>query len=237
MKEEWRTIKDTNEKYSVSNLGNVKRNEHYTIVRPTSQHPKGAKLFYKEKIVNYYICKEGYKIVSLTVDRNTRLVKKVHRLVAEAFIPNPNNYDQVNHKDEDRANNCVNNLEWCDAKYNANYGTRKDKLSKVSGIRVAQYDLSGNLIKIWDSISQASKSFGAKTTACIRRVCKNEPGRLTYRGFVWRYVDQKVIGDCALKEQLLNNKAMLIDIIINTLSHAEQIELIKTLKNKVTGEK
>nr|DAW18126.1 MAG TPA: NUMOD4 motif protein [Caudoviricetes sp.] len=93
MKEEWRTIKDTNEKYSVSNLGNVKRNEHYTIVRPTSQHPKGAKLFYKEKIVNYYICKEGYKIVSLTVDRNTRLVKKVHRLVAEAFIPNPNNYD------------------------------------------------------------------------------------------------------------------------------------------------
>jgi hypothetical protein len=86
---------------------------------------------------------------------------------------------------------------------------------------VAQYDLSGNLIKIWDSMSQASKSFGAKTTACIRRVCKNEPGRLTYRGFVWRYVDQKVIGDCALKEQLLNNKAMLIDIIINTLSHAE----------------
>lgn len=51
MKEEWRTIKGTNDKYSVSNLGNVKRNEHYTIVSPTSQHPNGIKAFYKEKQV------------------------------------------------------------------------------------------------------------------------------------------------------------------------------------------
>lgn len=235
MKEEWQTIKGTNDKYSVSNLGNVKRNEHYTIVSPTSQHPNGAKMFYEEKEVKGYIDKEGYRIVYLQAS-DKKITKKVHRLVAEAFIPNPNNLSQVNHKDENRLNNSVQNLEWCDARYNANHGTRKDKLRKISGIRVAQYDLSGNLIKIWDSISQASQYFGTKTTTGIRRVCKKEPGRNTYKGFIWRYVDKKVIGDSSLKEQILNNKDILLDLIINTLTIEEQILLIKTLQNKINYE-
>lgn len=236
MKEEWRTIKETNNKYSVSNLGNVRRNEHYTIVSPNSNHFNGTKLFYKEKEVKGYINKEGYKTVYLQIDCNKRVAKKVHRLVAEAFIPNPNNLPQVNHIDENRLNNSIQNLEWCNAKYNANHGTRKDKLRKTSGIRVAQYDLSGNLIKVWDSISQASKHFGCKTTACIRRVCKQCPGRYTYKNFIWKYVDKKVIGDCSLKEQMLQNKQLLIDLVINSLSTDEQKELIKTLQ-KTVGEK
>lgn len=234
MIEEWRTIEGTDNKYSVSNLGNVKRNEHYTIVSPTSQHSNGAKMFYCEKEVKGYINKEGYKIVHLQAS-NKKLVKQVHRLVAEAFVPNPNNLPQVNHIDENRLNNCVNNLEWCDAKHNANHGTRKDKLRKASGIRVAQYDLKGNLIKVWDSISQASKSFGAKTTSCIRRVCKKEPGRNTYKGFIWRYVDQKIMGDSSLKEQMLNNKNILLDLVINTLTEREQIELIRIMQNKINS--
>ena len=165
------------------------------------------------------------------------MIKKVHRLVAEAFIPNPNNLPQVNHKDENRLNNSVQNLEWCSAKHNANYGTRKDKLRKASGIQVAQYDLKGNLIRIWDSISQASKSFGTDTTSGIRRVCKQEPGRNTYKGFIWKYVDRKVIGDCSLKKQMLDNKTILVDIILNTFSLEEQKDLIEVLKNKVVGEK
>lgn len=237
MKEEWRTIKGTNNKYSVSNLGNVKRNEHYTIVSPTLQHPKGSKVLYREKEVKGYICNEGYKIVYLTISSRNRMIKKVHRLVAEAFIPNPNNLPQVNHKDENRLNNSVQNLEWCSAKHNANYGTRKDKLRKASGIQVAQYDLKGNLIRIWDSISQASKSFGTDTTSGIRRVCKQEPGRNTYKGFIWKYVDRKVIGDCSLKKQTLDNKTILVDIILNTFSLEEQKDLIEVLKNKVAGEK
>lgn len=233
MKEEWRTIKETNGKYSVSNLGNVKRNEHYTIVRPTSQHPNGAKMFYKEKQVKKHICKEGYETVNLQIDTNKKIVVKIHRLVAKAFIPNPNNLPQVNHKDEDRTNNSVYNLEWCDSKYNNNYGTRKSKLAKTSGIKVAQYSASGDLIKIWDSISQASKHFGSKTTSCIRRVCKNEPGRNTYKGFIWRYVDSKIIGDSQLKKQMINNKSMIIDLAVNTLSIEEQKQLIDTLQNKI----
>lgn len=237
MREEWRTIKGTDNKYSVSNLGNVKRNEHYTIVSPTSQHPNGSKSLYREKEVRGYISNEGYKIVYLMMSSRKRMIKKVHRLVAEAFISNPNNLPQVNHKDENRLNNSVQNLEWCSAKHNANYGTRKDKLRKASGIQVAQYDLKGNLIRIWDSISQASKSFGTNTTSGIRRVCKQEPGRNTYKGFVWKYVDKKVIGDCSLKKQILDNKTILVDIILNTFSLKEQKDLIEILKNKVVGEK
>lgn len=237
MKEEWRTIIGTNNKYSVSNLGNVKRNEHYTIVSPTKQHFNGARVYYKEREVKEYLDKEGYKVVYLTIDSNKRIIKKIHRLVAEAFIPNPNELTQVNHIDENRTNNMVSNLEWCDAKYNANYGTRKNKLSKISGIKVAQYDLSGNLIKIWDSITQASTHFGSRSTSGIRRVCKKEPGRNTYKGFIWRYIDTKIIGSASLKEQILNNKSILLDIILNTFSMQEQKNLIEILSNKVAGEK
>ena len=85
-------------------------------------------------------------------------------------------------------------------------------------------------------MSQASQYFGTKTTSCIRRVCKKEPGRNTYKGFIWRYVDKKVIGDSSLKEQVLNNKDILLDLIINTLTTEEQILLIKTLQNKINYE-
>lgn len=221
MKEEWRTIKGTNNKYSVSNLGNVKRNEHYTIVKPTKNKPYLSKIFYKERLLKPYIDKLGYAVVKLTIDTGVNKTMKIHRLVAQAFIPNPNNLLQINHKDENRSNNVVDNLEWCDAQYNSNYGTRKDKLRKSSGIRVAQYDLQGNLIKVWDSLSQAAQFFGAKTTSCIRRVCKQLPGRNTYKGYIWRYVDKKVIGDCQLREQLLRNKQMLIDLVLSTLTKEE----------------
>ena len=237
MKEEWRTIKETNGRYSVSNLGNVKRNEHYTIVSPTSTHTNSLKMFYIERKLNPYLNKDGYYVVRLQLEDRVNRTVSVHRLVAEAFIPNPNNYPQINHIDENKVNNNTNNLEWCTAKYNANHGTRKEKLRKTSGIRVAQYDLQGNLIKIWDSISQASQSFGAKTTACIRRVCKKESGRLTYRGYVWKYVDSKVIGDSSLKEQILQNKQLLIDTILTTFSNEELKEIIKSIELKLSESK
>lgn len=231
MEEIWKTIEGTDNKYSVSNLGNVRRNEHYTIVGPTNTHMNGAKVFYKERLLKKYINKEGYEIVKLVKD-NKGMTLKVHRLVANAFIPNPNNYDQVNHINEIRNDNTVNNLQWCNAKQNANHGSRNKKLAMISGIRVAQYTKTGELVKVWDSISQASKYYGTKTTACIRRVCKGSPGRNTYKGYLWKYVDNKVIGDIALKDQLLDTKQKIIEAVINNLSIEEVEILLSNLKNR-----
>ena len=92
------------------------------------------------------VSNRGYPCVALYKD-GKRYDKKVHRLVAEAFIPNPNNLPQVNHKDEN-PNNCkVENLEWCDAKYNNSYGTRLERVSSSRGKKVCQYSLDGKLIK------------------------------------------------------------------------------------------
>ena len=221
--EVWKIIEGTNEKYSVSNLGRVRRNEHYTEIKPNN-----SIAHYKERLLNGYKDQEGYVVYGLQISHGKVLTKKGHKLVAEAFIPNPNNFSCINHKDEDRSNNNVDNLEWCDVKYNNNYGTRKDKLRKISGIRVAQYTTDGKLVKIWNSMQEASQSFGCKTTATIRRVCKGVKGRKTYRGFVWRYVDKKVIGDSELNNQILQNKEMLTELIINTFSKDELQSIINS---------
>ena len=217
----WKTIDGTDEKYSVSNLGNVRRNEHYTKVIAN-----GTTAYYKERLLKGYKDQEGYLVYTLCDAKGKSFAKKGHRLVAEAFIPNPDDLPFVNHKDENRQNNNVDNLEWCTVQYNNNYGTRKEKLRKTSGIRVAQYTTDGKLVKIWNSMSEASQSFGCKTTANIRRVCKKIKGRNTYRGYVWRYVDKKVIGDSYLKDQLQKDKETLIEVMLNTFSREELQEII-----------
>ena len=86
----------------------------------------------------------------------------VQRIVAETFIPNPNSLPQVNHKDENKKNNCINNLEWCDAKYNINYGTRNLRMSK--GVRCVE------LNKTYNSITEAAQDTKVKIqsiSACL----------------------------------------------------------------------
>lgn len=99
--------------YQVSNTGKVRR-----IFKADLRELKGT------------IKKGGYKGVLLKLNKKNKW-ELVHRLVAKAFIPNPNNLPQVNHKDENKLNNLVDNLEWCDSKYNNNYGTKKERISKA----------------------------------------------------------------------------------------------------------
>ena len=77
----------------------------------------------------------------------------IHRLVALAFLDNPNNYPQINHKDENKLNNCVDNLEWCDAKYNINYGTRNDRMAKTQSRKIRCVETG----IIYDSIKEAEE--------------------------------------------------------------------------------
>ena len=119
MEEEWRPIKDYEGLYEVSNMGRVKSlKRHDTLGREK-----------EEKILALANDRLGYKMVSLCKD-GKRTMYKVHRLVAIAFIPNPDNLPIINHKDENKSNNNVCNLEWCTYKYNSNYGTNPQRLSE-----------------------------------------------------------------------------------------------------------
>jgi len=116
MTEEWRDIDGYIGLYQVSNMGNVRR-------------LKGFKSR-NDRLLTSQLNFGGYKKVALYKD-NKRKVMLVHRLVATAFIENPNNYPEINHKDEDKTNNVVTNLEWCTHKYNNNYGTKKERQIKT----------------------------------------------------------------------------------------------------------
>ena len=112
MKEIWKDIKGYEGLYQISNYGEVK-----------SLEKKAGFSTRKEKILKQHLDKDGYVKVYLCKNNKVKFLS-VHRLIAEAFIPNPNNFPQINHKDENKQNNKIENLEWCTCKYNINYGTR-----------------------------------------------------------------------------------------------------------------
>ena len=97
-----------------------------------------------EKFLKPKVNNDGYLRVNLYKDRKAKTYT-IHRLVAEAYIPNTDNLPQINHKDENKTNNCLQNPEWCDSKYNANYGTHIEKMSNSLKKPILQYDLNRNV--------------------------------------------------------------------------------------------
>ena len=141
-----------------------------------------------ERIKKPMKCTNGYYEVLLNKDNKVKPFL-VHRLVAKAFISNPNNLKEVNHKDENIANNHVENLEWCTSKYNANYGTRNERVyesRRYKYRKIRQYDLNGQLIKEWDSIADAGRYMNVNC-ASISRVCRGQ--QHTSMGYVWKYAN------------------------------------------------
>lgn len=165
MKEIWKDISGY-EGYQVSDLGRVKSLNY----RRTG----------KERVLVGCKDKDGYLRVDLCKDGREKKCK-VHRLVAKAFIPNPEGLPQVNHKDECKTNNVLSNLEWCDAKYNVNYGTRTGRTSKT----VYQYTLDGLLVKSYPSANEAKRRTGYNQ-GLISACCN---GKLKHAyGFIWSYI-------------------------------------------------
>lgn len=164
--EEWKDIEGYEGLYQVSNEGRVKSLNF--------NHTK------QEKILKCTKTKDGYLRVGLYQDWK-QVRKYIHRLVAEAFIENPNNYKEVNHKDEDKTNNHVENLEWCTPNYNINYGSRTERCSK----RVDQINVStGEVVHQWGSTMECGRNgFNQGTVAACAR-----GERKTHKGFIWKYV-------------------------------------------------
>jgi len=117
--------------YSVSNKGRVKRNQYERfVILGGFLGGTGTIIYYPEKLLTPTLSKNGYLKVTLQRDRKMK-TESVHRLVAKAFIPNPHGYKEVNHKDENKLNNCADNLEWVSSEYNLKYGTRLERISKT----------------------------------------------------------------------------------------------------------
>lgn len=170
MEEIWKDIEGFNGDYWVSNLGRVKSVRKNIIL--------------KKSITN-----RGYEKAALYKNKKGYKYFLIHRLVANAFIPNPDNLPQVNHKDENKTNNCVNNLEWCTQEYNINYGTgtRRCQLANTNGKLskpVLQYTLEGIFIKEWKSTMDVQRNLGFNH-ANISRCCR---GKYAYAyGYIWKY--------------------------------------------------
>ena len=179
--EVWKDIKGYEGIYQVSNLGRVKRIGCYTNQSGISWE-SGRNL----KPANN---SRGYYFVQLS--RNNKVSRKyVHRLVAEAFIPNPENKPTVNHINCDRSDNRSENLEWASYRENNDYSIqvmrsmgknkRNNKLSRV----VEQLDLHGNVLKEYPSYREAERQTGI---SAIDKVCAGAKYRKTAGGYGWRY--------------------------------------------------
>ena len=175
MNEIWKNIDDFEGLYQVSNLGNVKSlNYNHT----------GKELFLKPGTDKY-----GYLYVLLYKNGKPRHFK-IHRLVAKAFLENPYNKPEVNHKDEDKTNNCLTNLEWMTSKENINYGTHNERAAKsrinhqAISKSVLQYSLDGEFIKEWPSTMQIERELGFSSSNISE--CCNGKQKTSYR-YIWKY--------------------------------------------------
>lgn len=169
-KEIWKDIIGFEDLYEVSNLGNVRSKDRIITCK------NGVQINLKGKILPQYIFygKGSKPRLRVNLSKNSKqYTKSVHRLVGEAFIPNPNNYPQINHKDEDPSNNNVDNLEWCTTEYNHNYGTRNTRQAKSLEKSINVYDLDHNYINSFDSIKKCAEYYHLDNSA-ITKVCKGK---------------------------------------------------------------
>lgn len=146
--------------------------------------PEGEVWSYKNKrFLRPQANRDGYLRVGLYKDGKSKKYS-IHRLVAEAYIPNPDNLPQVNHKDENKTNNCLQNLEWCNCKYNNNYGTHNEKISNSLKKPILQYTLDGEFVREWPSTTDVGKEFIKGINHCLKGRNK------TAYNYIWKYKEE-----------------------------------------------
>lgn len=189
MKEEiWKDIKGYEGLYQVSSFGRVKSLERFIDFK--NKYGGGHMVHKPERLLKPKINKDGYLVVGLSKNGNIKYML-VSRLVAKTFLPNPRKLPEVNHKDEDKQNNRINNLEWCTRAYNNTYGILskegRRQSTKYRMKKIFQCTLDGKLLKIYNGIRIAEEETGIKNQS-ICRCCKGKQN--TAGGFIWRYADE-----------------------------------------------
>lgn len=178
MEEQWKTIEGY-ENYQISSLGRVRSK----IARRRIEQDG----FYYLKPIrseNNYL---SYTLYDPNIHKKKRFL--AHRLVALSFIPNPKNLPHVNHKDENKENNNVDNLEWCSPLYNNKYGTARLRKIETLSNPVEQYTPDGIYVATYRNPAVAAELLGFSSAECIHMSCK---GRFKYQlayGFYWKYSD------------------------------------------------
>lgn len=177
-KEVWKTVIG-HEGYEISNYGRLRSKERKVVYKD------GRVGVFKGKIMKPMLTHKGYYKYHLS-SNGYRTSKQAHRLVAEMFIPNPENKPQVNHKDGDKLNNYVDNLEWVTNEENHQHKL-ENNLYPTTHIpkQVGKFDLEGKLLETFPSIYAAAKSVEARQWEVSR--CVNGQ-RKTFKGFVWKFV-------------------------------------------------
>ena len=168
MEEIWKDIKGYEGLYQVSNMGNVR-----------------SLMYNKHKILKPHKTENGYLQVFLYKDKK-RSVFLLHRIVAKAFLPNNNNLPQLNHINEIKSDNRLENLEWCDNSYNNKYGSISKRRKEKLGKQVIQFSMDGDFIHKWDSLADIKKEIGIERSniynCCIGKYQKSG-------GYKWGYAD------------------------------------------------
>lgn len=172
MIETWKDIPKYEGLYQVSNMGRIKSLKRKTL---------NGKCLY-DKILNNRINHNGYLMIFLSKNKKIKGYR-IHRLVAQAFIPNPDNLPQVNHIDKNKTNNRINNLEWCTAKYNTQHAIINKLRDNKYRRKIVQCDLDNNIVKEWNSIKEAT-DFGFSKSG-IWQCCNNK--RNMHKNYKWYY--------------------------------------------------
>ena len=178
----WTPINNYEEIYEISNFGNIKNIKRNKIMKP------------------FVSKKTGYLQIDLCKNGNKKRYN-IHRLVAIHFVDNFDNYNYINHKDENRKNNKAINLEWCTQKYNCNYGSRnlkisrcskgrkhkpetKDKISKALSKTILQYNKENDFIKEWRNAYEVAREL--KVSPSNINACCNNKRKSAY-GYIWKF--------------------------------------------------
>lgn len=172
MSEQWKPIKGYEGFYEISNFGRVKSIKR--VVTSKTKNGKPSTKMLKERILSLQKSTNGYVQVGLSKEKEVRIYR-VHRLVADAFIANPDNLPEVNHIDEDRTNNNADNLEWCTHEYNNNYGNKPAKGEKNGMARLNKTQIQE--IRRRRASGESLKSIAADYGISLNHVCNISQGK------------------------------------------------------------